>query len=444
MFILPNSTKSETVNFKEINPDSDTMASFEVNNESVKINCNDFTKCSICFEDFKLPKCLPCFHSFCHECLKNHIEASCQSKQVPVGFSCPLCRDFIPVENISAKLSDWANDFPNNDTLKKISETLQENLCDGCQRDGEDEEAKQFCLMCTEKLCNMCAKYHRRNLITKDHEVLSFEKLQKSPIVTAIEKSCRTHAGKSIKYYCKDHLVPCCTACICTAHRKCDNIETATETAERLRKTEHKQLSLAMADLEKELTDIKQELEKNISNIEETSDSLSASAEELYTKILKHIERVRNEYLNKLSKKTKACKIELQENAESIEDKIVYLKRCRKSMNHLTEETKDDQFVHEFHETSKKYATLKNLYSKAKFRLKLVGLTSIPIPQDIERTNFFCDVKVVTIKRFFLEEKMPCSSLRSDISLIMKEKEKPSFFKKEHRKKESMKKKSDP
>lgn len=38
-----------------------------------------------------------------------------------------------------------------------------------------------------------------------------------------------------------------------------------------------------MANLEKELTDIKQELEKNISNIEETSDSFFASAEEFNT-----------------------------------------------------------------------------------------------------------------------------------------------------------------
>lgn len=87
---------------------------------------------------------------------------------------------------------------------------------------------------------------------------------------------------------------------------------------------------------------------------------------------MKHVERVRNEFLNKLSNKTKACKIELQGNAESIDDKIVYLKRCRRSMNDLTEETNNDQYVREFHETSKKYTTLKDLYSKAKLRLKLV------------------------------------------------------------------------
>lgn len=86
-----------------------------------------------------------------------------------------------------------------------------------------------------------------------------------------------------------------------------------------------------MTDLEKELTDIKRDLEKNISDIEETSDSLSASAEELYTKILKYIESVRNKYLNQLAKKTKACKMELQENTESIGDKIVYIKQCTKS-----------------------------------------------------------------------------------------------------------------
>lgn len=94
-------------------------------------------------------------------------------------------------------------------------------------------------------------------------------------------------------------------------------------------------------------------------------------------------------------------------------------------MNDLTEETNDDQYVCEFHETSKKYTTLKDLFSKAKFRLKLVGLSSIPIAQDIERTKFFCDVNIVTLKKFYSEEKMLGSSLTRDISLKIKEKENP-------------------
>lgn len=179
-----------------------------------------------------------------------------------------------------------------------------------------------------------------------------------------------------------------------------------------------------MADLEKELIFIKQELEKNISDIEETSDSLSANVEELYTKILKHIESVRNEYLNQLAMKTKACKMELKENAESIGDKIVYIKQCTRSLNDLKEETKDVQYVREFHETSKKYTMLKDLYSKDKFRLKLLGLTSIPDAHDIERTKLFSDVNVVTIKTIFSEETIPGCSLALDSSLKTKERKK--------------------
>lgn len=230
------------------------------------------------------------------------------------GVLLPLCRDFIPAENILAELNTWANDFPANDKLGNISQTSQGNLCDGCQRDGEEEEAKQFCLMCKEKLCNMCVKYHRRLVVTKDHEVLSMDELKKSLIVMETRKTCYTHADKIIKYYCQDHSVPCCTVCVCTGHRKCDNVETVTETAERLRTKEHDKLFVAMGQLEREMTDIKSELEQNITDIEETSHNLSERAEELYTKIQNHIEKIKMSILDSCLKNPRNAK----ENCEKI------------------------------------------------------------------------------------------------------------------------------
>lgn len=119
---------------------------------------------------------------------------------------------------------------------------------------------------------------------------------------------------------------------------------------------------------------------------------------------MKHIQRVKTEYLNQLSEKTQACKIEQRENAESIEDKIFYLKRCRRSMNDLSEETRDALYVRKFHETSKKYVMLKDLYSKDKFRLRLVWLTSTPTKRCFENSDMLCDVYAITIKKFFSEE----------------------------------------
>lgn len=97
----------------------------------------------------------------------------------------------------------------------------------------------------------------------------------------------------SLRYYCQDHSVPCCTMCICTRHRKYNSIEPVEETAKRLRTKEHYTLFVAMGELEKELTDIKSELENNIVDIEETSDNLSKSAKALYTKIQKYIEGIK-------------------------------------------------------------------------------------------------------------------------------------------------------
>lgn len=233
---------------------------------------------------------------------------------------------------------------------------------------------------------------------------------KKSPIVTDIEKSCSVHADKSIEYYCTDHSIPCCTACVCTAHRKCFKVETAIETAKRLRKTEHSKLSVAMKDLENELTAIKQELENNVSDIEETSESLSANVEELYTNIMKHIEKNRNEYLNKLSKKTKECKKELEENAKSVGEKILYLKICRKLLNGLKEETEDDKYIGKYHEISKKYTMLKDFYSKSKTGLKLVNLRCYSNSRNTEHTSFLGDVGVVTVKEYYSKERLSKSS----------------------------------
>lgn len=55
---------------------------------------SDLSVCSICFKKYRTPKILPCSHVFCHECISSTIVSTCQSKEAPVGFSCPLCREF--------------------------------------------------------------------------------------------------------------------------------------------------------------------------------------------------------------------------------------------------------------------------------------------------------------------------------------------------------------
>lgn len=363
----------------------------EVKNESS--TCHDFTKCSICLEYFKSPRCLPCSHSFCYECLSTHIQSSCKSKTAPVGFRCPLCRYFIPSENISATPNNWANDFPTNDKVSKIAKITGDKLCDACKREGEEEDAKQYCWMCEDKLCNMCVKYHRRLNFTKDHELLLLEELKKTPIVTETVRSfCFDHSEENIKYYCKSHSLPCCATCICTAHRECNDIKNVSVTAEELRTKEFNNVCGEIGEFETELTVIKVKVEKNISDIEEKSVELSERAEKLYAKIIQHLEKQKTEYLNQLSMKSKECLQSLQENAESVCDNISYLEHCRTSLNRLKEEVEDARYVQKFHENRKKIIMLRDIYFGKKDNLNTVKL--IPDLEEYNPENMKCFVSV--------------------------------------------------
>lgn len=166
---------------------------------------------------------------------------------------------------------------------------------------------------------------------------------------------------------------------------------------------------------EQEMTKIKTELDKNISDIEEKSESLSESAEELHSKIQKHIEKIKNEYLQQLSEKSKECKGKLQENSDSLGDKIEYLKQCRKSLSCLKEEKEDPYYVREFHETSKKYSSLRDLYLVSKRRLHIMEITSNFDSQMYEDMDYLGDVRVGTVKSFHVLR--PLNSLQKKKNL---------------------------
>lgn len=81
------------------------------------MNAVDLTSCSICLEIFKIPRLLPCSHSFCQQCLSAHIVSTCEHRDVSLGFLCPLCREFVPSPGNQEEIIQWAEKFPINDVL---------------------------------------------------------------------------------------------------------------------------------------------------------------------------------------------------------------------------------------------------------------------------------------------------------------------------------------
>ena len=125
---------------------------------------DDIRKCSICVDNFRTPKIIPCFHTFCRDCLLTYVERVLKNGK----FNCPICRTVI--ENPKKGV-------------------------DGFQTNFYIEE------------------------ITKDVETPPKPKHEAyHPLVEIKEGRCGRHEGEKLSIYCEDCNVPCCRDCKIEAH----------------------------------------------------------------------------------------------------------------------------------------------------------------------------------------------------------------------------------
>ena len=129
---------------------------------------DDLTQCAICQETLSQPKLLPCFHTFCLDCLRKSFE----DRQPGAEVSCPVCRGTVAVPDDGFEALPPHFFVENLLDAKKISKQLtMQQRCDICCDDddgdgdggGDDEAEKPFatsyCGECGQFLCSRCSKY---------------------------------------------------------------------------------------------------------------------------------------------------------------------------------------------------------------------------------------------------------------------------------------------
>ena len=174
--------------------------------------------CDICFEKFRSPKVLPCFHTFCQQCLED-IRRRSRGQQIP----CPTCRSSVSLP----ELADVGK-LPNNFLVNRVLEVLQLEDAGGnafiCTNCGDNREAQWQCIDCSAFLCEACKDAHDRMAqITKNHriralgtdgisDVSQIEELLFRPI------NCDKH-NQELKLYCNTCEKCACALCFATEHQ---------------------------------------------------------------------------------------------------------------------------------------------------------------------------------------------------------------------------------
>ncbi|XP_034300929.2 E3 ubiquitin-protein ligase TRIM45-like [Magallana gigas] len=375
------------------------MAKANVDNQ---IQFNILTVCPICFKKFNIPRILPCSHTFCHACLDSHIKSSCE-KSTPLGFTCPLCRDFIPAPGVVGQYAfdKWSELIPTNkfiaSLLVKCNDLLPSTiLCDLCKIDGNAEIAVNWCQDCESTYCETCLNTHRKLNPVLKHKIVSLNDATNAVgLIECTPKFCTSHPKCKIDLFCRDHQMSSCALCVLLLHRTCKHIGPIEEEAADSDKTKLRAIGLL-----KKMTRACDEFEKiieieklNLLEIDENVDLCTGMIRNSYEKCIKHLNDVKERQLNQLAKMSKNGKQKLESSIQNYENRKVYLKKCQKTLEGALE-------CEDYTQTLLWYSLIKEnvgeiqkmKFQKLKLDLKYIGCdTKI---SEIENFKEFGDLKL--------------------------------------------------
>ncbi|XP_077981347.1 E3 ubiquitin-protein ligase TRIM45-like [Glandiceps talaboti] len=172
--------------------------------------------CSICLEQYKLPKLLPCHHTFCLHCLETLVKKK-------GALNCPTCQQEVDLP--SGGVAALKNNFFMNTLLEVVEKRTEEakktqHKCEWC----EENDATHFCRDCEQYFCGECfTTFHKKMKRASSHTVLSVEEHEKTKFamqsaILSVER-CKVHPHNEVRFYCDTCQVPICSDCTIVDHR---------------------------------------------------------------------------------------------------------------------------------------------------------------------------------------------------------------------------------
>ncbi|XP_077997861.1 E3 ubiquitin-protein ligase TRIM45-like [Glandiceps talaboti] len=181
---------------------------------------DDFLSCTICLEQYTNPKILPCFHTFCEECLHNLVR---RNNGI---LKCPICRVKSPLPN--GGVSKLERNFYLDRLLEDITTGPtsasttggKPSVCELC----EDKAIKHVCIDCQQYCCDTCARSHKKNKASSSHRVLTTDEYRQmkstNPLTVQPVSYCKVHPTSQTKFYCDTCQTPVCSDCTVLKHTR--------------------------------------------------------------------------------------------------------------------------------------------------------------------------------------------------------------------------------
>ena len=168
---------------------------------------SDDLTCTVCLEEFREPKLLPCCHTFCKGCLERILEKSRQKKRL----SCPQCR--AEHEVTESGPSALLTDFTVLQAFRIRRLTTMRKSCGMCS--GEGVQPVSFCEACEEYLCGYCDGAHKRMKVFTDHSVVPLGEFKPESFIPKPKPYyCQQHPQNVVQFFCQTCNQLVCGNCV--------------------------------------------------------------------------------------------------------------------------------------------------------------------------------------------------------------------------------------
>ena len=160
--------------------------------------------CPLCEEPFaceepRTPCVLPCFHTYCRQCLQGWAEQGGAPAAAAGGggdagpFSCPNCR-----APCATPVSELQVNFALMTVVEAERVSTGQTLLE-CQECDEGAEPTHFCPDCSLLLCGDCTAHHRRSKNSKHHALQTVAEFkERKQALPKQKRMCKKHKDQSV------------------------------------------------------------------------------------------------------------------------------------------------------------------------------------------------------------------------------------------------------
>ena len=182
------------------------------------ITVTDMTKCSICMEPFTQPKCLPCIHTFCLECIRALVYTNkLKPRHERKPLTCPTCRHSF------REPPGGVDNLPDNFQMKQlVAERYGKGpKCEPCSKVYQDNSppAKTHCVECGQDLCKSCSTRHGTFKEMATHRLMPLRDWEREKATNESQgRHCASHSDEELMMYCWDCKAAVCVMCWSSDH----------------------------------------------------------------------------------------------------------------------------------------------------------------------------------------------------------------------------------